>query len=328
MYATSAREVEDLKSRFISQDVTPTSLQESLNVTERMALNNLITSLESEKTTLMGDIKRLKAQLALVGSEWDEKTQLLESKIKNLERRLADATSAEEDVRAQARQLETQIKALEDEVHHLQTRMRESERLVSKYQADLAFCEERVRSAEMDRDHYLQERNRSRDQFDLDIAAEQARAREHLQFRLNELRAGFDTTMDELQRKHNHLEQLLDDSERQLIEERNMHHQREQALAEDARYFQNANNNSWVPPSPRLDFTQDRMLLDQRVNELLNENRRLHRIFDAQGNDFLKERYGLLNEIAALKHDLETVVPGESNIRIVKKLQEQKNVCL
>jgi hypothetical protein len=320
LYANNAREIEDFKARFLPSDSASLSVQDTLNATERMALNNLIASLESEKTSLIGDLKRLKNQL-ITHKELQEKFEVSEAKIKSLEKQIIEANDFKEESNRRLHRTEAEVKSLEEDAHDLQLRARESDRLVSKLKSDILYAEERVRSTELDREHFIVEKNRIREQFEIDLFNEQNRAREHLQSRLNELRSSFDATMDELQQKQIHLEQMLDESERQLIEERMTHHQREQTMVEDIRYYRDT--NTWVPPSPRFDIAQDRMLLDQKIHELLNENRRLQRIADTQGNEFLKEKYGLLNEIAALKHDLDTI---SVNHEIVKKLQEQKNV--
>ena len=317
LYANNAHEIEDFKARFLPSDSASLSVQDTLNATERMALNNLIASLESEKTSLIGDLKRLKNQL-ITHKELQEKFEVSEAKIKSLEKQITEANDFKEESNRRLNRTEAEVKSLEEDAHDLQLRARESDRLVSKLKSDILYAEERVRSVELDREHFIVEKNRIREKFEIDLFNEQNRAREHLQSRLN---SSFDATMDELQQKQIHLEQMLDESERQLIEERMTHHQREQTMVEDIRYYRDT--NTWVPPSPRFDIAQDRMLLDQKIHELLNENRRLQRIADTQGNEFLKEKYGLLNEIAALKHDLDTI---SANHEIVKKLQEQKNV--
>lgn len=312
-------------------------MSESLNVTERTALNNLISALEGEKAALLVDIKTMRSKESSM-STLKEEIAALETKLQLAERTTNELRMANQDLTIQITRNDSQSRMFDDQIQQLHSQLRESDRIIQKAQIDLQkayqelqVSDERLRNAEMDRDHYLTERDRIREQADMDLSAEQQRSRDILDFRIQELRASFDITLDDLQRKQSHLEQLLDDAERALIEERAIHHQREQELVQDIRFFRDNGSNRYdIPPSPSMqNFAHDRIHLEQRISDLLSENRRLQRALGVQENEFIKERYSLFGEISALKQDLDqlerTGKESDTN-RIIKKLQEQKNV--
>ncbi|KAJ3300912.1 hypothetical protein HDV03_001678 [Kappamyces sp. JEL0829] len=333
LFQNTNRELEEVKANLLTQQLYgPMSVQQdAIAVSERTALNKLISSLETEKKGLSVEISKLKSRLDHEAGLLED-LERLRGKTEAAERKILDYRNREADFQRQINGLELRTQALEEELFHVHDQLRDSDRVISSLQADLqksyqscAMAEERCRLAEIDLEQAVLDRDRSRDRFEMDLVAEQQHCRDTIHNKMKELRSGFDLTLDEMHRKQNQLEQLLDESERALVEERTVHHQREQALVEEIQFYRDS-NGQW-PGLKSVDHDADRLQLDYRINDLLGENRQLQASLESQHAQFLKERHYLLAEIDSLKQQLqrlETSNGDEGSSRTIKKLQEEK----
>jgi chromosome segregation ATPase len=195
--------------------------------------------------------------------------------------------------------------------------------------------ENRLMNLERERDRLVDDRNRDRENFEQEIYhavnIEKQRARDILNLKIEELNSSFDSTMNDMMRKHNHFEQMLEETERLLSAERESFRIREQNLLEDLRFFQDKHKHSLEGQNSRFvyEIEQERAHLRHMMNDVENENRNLKKTLESQSNHYLKERYDLLGEISMLKQDLEALEQNQDKLdssRIIKKLQDQKSV--
>ncbi|KAJ3317982.1 hypothetical protein HDV06_001014 [Boothiomyces sp. JEL0866] len=296
-------------------------------------LTLMISTLEAEKVHLLGEIQKLNVELETV-------------RMKSVDSKNAKEIQAK---------LDTRIIVLEDEIRELQRHIRDTEAKLKqavldgqRAQQNYLQLTEQMNSGGRDKDvvirleaeiasknnelmrldHMLmEERMRSReleDEIHNVVMNEQRQARDHLNFKLNELRLQFDRTLDEMAQKNAHLERLLEDSERTIVEDRAIYIQRENALVHDIRSLQSQQgNNRWSSrdsqaSNKQFELDQEIRKLDARIYELAGENRKLKKTVESLGNQHAKERYALLGDISTLKHEL------EDSKRIIKSLQEQK----
>jgi hypothetical protein len=291
LFQSATKQVEELK--FGANTPSNVGADSSFSLQDRSALNNLAQALKSEKESILAELQTLSHRLEDTRILKDQAEFKLEGALMQMDR------------------LEGQIRGMEDDNRHLHSQLREADRIIDKSQVDLQKAirdlqnlDERCRMSENDRDSAIADRNRLREQMEMELDNEQQRSRENLNFRLKELRSNYEMVLDETQRKLTHLELLLDESEKTLFDERSIHYQREQALIEDLRFLKSGNRFNGEAPRFRTE-SSEKTHHDQRLNELVAENRRLQRAFDSQGNEYLRERHSLQSQIDILNQNLE-----------------------
>lgn len=312
LFQAASKQVEELKREGHAPSIL--GADSSFSIQERSVLNNLALSLKSEKETIFSELQNLSHRLDETRALKDQAEYKLDGALMQIDR------------------LEGRIRGVEDDNRHLNSQLREADRIIDKSQADLQkairdlqILDERCRLTENDRDSAIADRNRLRDQMEMELMTEQQRSRETLNFKLKELRVNYESTFDELQRKLNHLELLLDESEKTLFDERSIHYQREQTLIEDLRFFKSGNrfngeNHNHSDFSPEVHH-------DQRSIELVAENRRLQRALDSQSNEFLRERHSLQSQIDILNQNLEVLEQSHKprdSTRLATRFEELK----
>jgi chromosome segregation ATPase len=331
LFEHTSRELEQLKSqmddhgvmRQVSHMANFGPSTANFPVQELAALNKLVVSLEGERNSLNAEVSIMKQKYESLLQTKEKELDLLNSKLARVE--VTDRIALEE--------YKNRAQSLEFEVKELRVRLQEVTLELQQAAHDLRNAEKRIVMLENERSALLEDQHHQRELFDSEIYhainSEQLRARDHLNFKLKELRSSFDVTVNEMIRKQNQLEQMLDESERLLIADRETFHHREQQLLDELRFIQKEGSGRWVHDHRNADMEQERMHLENKLHNLHLDNRRLRKAIDTQGSQFLKERYDMLSEIATLKADLEALEfqsRENDNSRIVKTLQEQKSV--
>jgi chromosome segregation ATPase len=330
LFETTNRELEQVKSQLDNhgalRNKSSSSFQlnsEAMPIQELTSLNKLVESLETDRKALTNEIVMLKQKYESLLSTKQKELDLLNSKIGRMQTN--DQIAVEE--------YKNRVQSLEFELKEVRSRLQDVTMNLQQAAHDVRHAEKRVAMLENERTVLIDEQHHQREMFDNElyhaVSAEQQRARDQLNFKLKDLRSSFDGTMNEMLRKQSQLEQMLDESERLLVADRESFHMREQQLLDELRFV---GSGRWSHDSHRYaDIEQERMHLESKLHNLHMENRQLRKSIDTQGNQFLKDRYDLLNEIANLKADLENLeyqLKDHDSNRIIKTLQEQKSVLL
>jgi chromosome segregation ATPase len=326
LYDHTLRELEQLKAQLDDHGVIRQgSLAGSFAAQDMAALNKLLVSLEGERNSLNAEAVMMKQKYESLLETKNKELDLLNSKLAKIE--VTDRIAMEE--------YKNRAQSLEFEVKELRMRLQDIGSELQRANHDFRNAEKRIFMLENERTALLDEQLQQKELFDNEmyhaINAEQLRARDHLNFKIKELKSGFDMTLNEMIRKQNQLEQMLDESERLLIADRETFHHREQQLLDELRYLQKEGSARWGYEHRYTDLEQERMHLEEKLHQLHLENRRLRKAIDTQGSHFLKERYDMLSEIATLKAELEAMefqTKENDQSRIVKTLQEQKSVSM
>jgi chromosome segregation ATPase len=328
LYDATNRELTQVKSQLDVHGNKSNAIShfnpEIFPVQELSSLNKLVESLETDRKTLGNEIVIMKQRYDSLLVTKQKELDLLNSKLSRMQ--VNDQIAVDE--------YKNRIQSLEFELKEVRARLKDVTLDLQQAANDARHSEKRISMLENERVALLDEQHHQREIFDNElyhaINLEQQRSRDQLSFKVKDLRSSFDGTMDEMLRKQSQLEQMLDESERLLLVDRETFHNREQQLLDELRYLHHDGSGRWPQDLHRYeDLEQERVHLESKLHNAHIDNRQLRKSLDIQANQFLKERYDLLTEISNLKSDLEAFeyqVKDNDSSRIIRTLQEQKSV--